>query len=141
MLTLNFLFPPMKKSQLRAKVKRNLSMCLMTVSNHSEIFIFFFQTSKEQQITNTEEASQDTIQSIDDASENSKSSSDMSKVKIEKVKVEKKPDLTSPIEVTDHMEVMVKGKKCLLKVNPDTGQLCAYPLILPGEYSTYVVWY
>lgn len=137
MLTLNFLFHPMKKSQLCSRVKRNLSMCLLTTLKYS----FFFQTSKEQQITNTEEASQDTIQSIDDASENSKSSSDMSKVKIEKVKVEKKPDLTSPIEVTDHMEVMVKGKKCLLKVNPDTGQLCAYPLILPGEYSTYVVWY
>lgn len=46
----------------------------------------------------------------------------------------KKPDLSRPIEVTDHMEVVVNGKKCLLKVNPDTGQLCAYPLITPGVY-------
>lgn len=51
------------------------------------------------------------------------------------VKDEKKPDLTKPIEVTDHMEVVVNGKKCLLKVNPDTGQLCAYPLIPTGKYS------
>ncbi|XP_052807532.1 uncharacterized protein LOC128236602 isoform X2 [Mya arenaria] len=45
----------------------------------------------------------------------------------------KQPDLSHPIEVTDHMEVMVKGRKCMLKVNPDTGQLCAYPLITPGK--------
>lgn len=51
------------------------------------------------------------------------------------VKEEKRPDLTKPIEVTDHMEVVVNGKKCLLKVNPDTGQLCAYPLIPTGKYS------
>lgn len=49
------------------------------------------------------------------------------------VKEEKKPDLSKPIEVTDHMEVVVNGKKCLLKVNPDTGQLCAYPLISAGK--------
>ncbi|KAL4232949.1 hypothetical protein ACF0H5_007637 [Mactra antiquata] len=48
-------------------------------------------------------------------------------------KDKKKPDLTKPIEVTDHMEVVVNGKKCLLKVNPDTGQLCAYPLITSGK--------
>ncbi|XP_060569622.1 zinc finger protein 35-like [Ruditapes philippinarum] len=31
------------------------------------------------------------------------------------------------------MEVVVNGKKCLLKVNPDTGQLCAYPLVSSGK--------
>jgi hypothetical protein len=50
----------------------------------------------------------------------------------------KKPDLTKPIEVTDHMEVVVNGKKCLLKVNPDTGQLCAYPLVSSGKYWFYI---
>ncbi|XP_045196595.2 zinc finger protein 236-like [Mercenaria mercenaria] len=49
------------------------------------------------------------------------------------IKEEKKPDLSKPIEVTDHMEVVVNGKKCLLKVNPDTGQLCAYPLLSTGK--------
>ena len=49
------------------------------------------------------------------------------------IKEVKKPDLTKPIEVTDHMEVVVNGKKCLLKVNPDTGQLCAYPLLASGR--------
>lgn len=51
------------------------------------------------------------------------------------VKEQKKPDLTKPIEVTDHMEVVVNGKKCLLKVNPETGQLCAYPLVSTGKWS------
>ncbi|XP_052260585.1 uncharacterized protein LOC127864763 isoform X2 [Dreissena polymorpha] len=59
----------------------------------------------------------------------STSNSSATKVKVK----EKHPDLSRPIEVTDHMEVMVKGKKCLLKVNPDTGQLCAYPLITTGR--------
>jgi len=49
------------------------------------------------------------------------------------VKSDRQADLSCPIEVTDHMEVMVKGKRCMLKMNPDTGQLCAYPLVLPGK--------
>lgn len=69
-----------------------------------------------------------------ETAETSKTGSSL-KPKQDKVKLEKKPDLTKPIEVTDHMEVMVKGKKCLLQVNPETGQLCAYPLIMPGPSS------
>ncbi|KAL5010896.1 hypothetical protein ScPMuIL_013201 [Solemya velum] len=43
----------------------------------------------------------------------------------------RKPDLSKPIAVTDRTEVMISGKKCILMPNPDTGQLCAYPLLPP----------
>ncbi|KAL3883735.1 hypothetical protein ACJMK2_029970 [Sinanodonta woodiana] len=44
----------------------------------------------------------------------------------------RKPDLSKPIQVDDHTEVIINGKKCILKVNPDSGQLCAYPLLPPA---------
>lgn len=94
---------------------------------------FTYQALGELEVTKNDTTSQDTIESIADNSENSQASTDGPEGKVEKVKAVKKPDMSSPIEVTDHMEVMVKGKKCLLKVNPETGQLCAYPLILSGE--------
>ena len=40
-------------------------------------------------------------------------------------------DLSKPIEVTDSTEIIIKGKKCVLMPNPDTGQLCAYPVVPP----------
>ncbi|KAL8610029.1 hypothetical protein ACOMHN_045427 [Nucella lapillus] len=42
-----------------------------------------------------------------------------------------KPDLNCPIEVTERTEIMIKGKKCVLMHNPDTKQLCAYPILPP----------
>ena len=42
-----------------------------------------------------------------------------------------RPDLSKPIEVQDKMEVVVKGKKCMLAVDPDTGKLTAYPILPP----------
>ena len=47
-----------------------------------------------------------------------------------------RPDLSKPIEVKEEMEVVVKGKKCMLAVDPDTGRLTAYP-ILPPEGKSY----
>ncbi|KAK3595055.1 hypothetical protein CHS0354_002341 [Potamilus streckersoni] len=44
----------------------------------------------------------------------------------------RKPDLSKPIQVDDQTEVIINGKKCILKVDPDTGQLCAYPLLPPA---------
>ncbi|XP_062600748.1 uncharacterized protein LOC134262385 isoform X2 [Saccostrea cucullata] len=41
-------------------------------------------------------------------------------------------DLSKPIEVTNETIVIIDGKKCVLSANPDTGQLCAYP-VLPSE--------
>ncbi|KAK7107938.1 uncharacterized protein [Littorina saxatilis] len=43
-----------------------------------------------------------------------------------------KPDLNCPIEVTERTEVMIRGKKCLLMQNPETKQLCAYPILPPA---------
>lgn len=40
-------------------------------------------------------------------------------------------DLSKPIAVTDTTEIIIKGKKCVLMPNPDTGQLCAYPVVPP----------
>lgn len=48
-------------------------------------------------------------------------------------KDEKKLDLTKPIQVTDQTVVVVNGKKCVLMANPDTGQLCAYPVLPPSD--------
>lgn len=45
--------------------------------------------------------------------------------------IDPKPDLNCPIEVTERTEVMIKGKKCLLMQNPETKQLCAYPILPP----------
>ncbi|PVD29325.1 hypothetical protein C0Q70_11922 [Pomacea canaliculata] len=42
-----------------------------------------------------------------------------------------KPDLNCPIEVTERTQVMINGKKCLLMQNPETKQLCAYPILPP----------
>ncbi|XP_076444934.1 uncharacterized protein LOC143282926 [Babylonia areolata] len=42
-----------------------------------------------------------------------------------------KPDFNCPIEVTERTEVMIKGKKCVLMQNPETKQLCAYPILPP----------
>lgn len=38
-------------------------------------------------------------------------------------------DLSKPINITDSTEIMIKGKKCVLMPHPDTGQLCAYPVV------------
>ena len=59
---------------------------------------------------------------------------------MKKEAVEPQPDLNSPIEVTERTEVMIKGKKCVLLQNPETKQLCAYP-ILPaaGRVSPYLL--
>ena len=38
-------------------------------------------------------------------------------------------DLSKPIEVTNETIVIIDGKKCVLSANPDTGQLCAYPVL------------
>lgn len=40
-------------------------------------------------------------------------------------------DLSKPIEVTNETIVIIDGKKCVLSANPDTGQLCAYPVVTP----------
>lgn len=49
---------------------------------------------------------------------------------------EKKLDLSKPIAVTTHTEVVINGKKCALMVNPGTGELCAYPLLPPpGKFT------
>ncbi|KAK7492030.1 hypothetical protein BaRGS_00016694, partial [Batillaria attramentaria] len=45
--------------------------------------------------------------------------------------VEPKPDFNCPIEVTERTEIMIKGKKCVLMQNPETKQLCAYPILPP----------
>ena len=43
----------------------------------------------------------------------------------------RKPDLTCPIAVTESTEVVINGKKCVMMMNPETGQMCAYPLLPP----------
>lgn len=43
----------------------------------------------------------------------------------------RKPDLTSPIPVTESTEVTINGKKCVMMLNPDSGLMCAYPLLPP----------
>lgn len=48
---------------------------------------------------------------------------------VKKEVVDIQPDLNSPIEVTERTEVMIKGKKCVLMQNPETKQLCAYPIL------------
>ncbi|XP_005097960.1 uncharacterized protein LOC101852766 [Aplysia californica] len=42
--------------------------------------------------------------------------------------VEKEPDLTNPIPLSEQTVITVKGKKCVLAFNQDTQQVCAYPL-------------
>ncbi|CAI9729155.1 XP_029640697.2LOW QUALITY PROTEIN: uncharacterized protein LOC115215614 [Octopus vulgaris] len=43
----------------------------------------------------------------------------------------RKPDLTCPIAVTERTEVVINGKKCVMMLNSETGQMCAYPLLPP----------
>ncbi|XP_046359316.2 uncharacterized protein LOC124137163 [Haliotis rufescens] len=43
----------------------------------------------------------------------------------------RQPDLNSPIMVGDKTEVVIGGKKCVLMMNPETKQICAYPLLPP----------
>lgn len=43
----------------------------------------------------------------------------------------RKPDLSCPIAVTESTEVVINGKKCVMMMNPETGQMCAYPLLPP----------
>ncbi|KAK3097444.1 hypothetical protein FSP39_009689 [Pinctada imbricata] len=43
----------------------------------------------------------------------------------------KKVDLSQPIAVTQETEITLNGKKCILRPNPTTGQLCAYPVLPP----------
>lgn len=45
---------------------------------------------------------------------------------------DKKPDYSEPIEIKENMEISVGSRKCIILPNPDTGQLCAYPLIPIG---------
>ncbi|XP_067675027.1 uncharacterized protein [Haliotis asinina] len=55
-------------------------------------------------------------------------------VKMTKTEVKsppRQPDLNSPIMVGDKTEVVIGGKKCVLMMNPDTKQICAYPLLPP----------
>ncbi|XP_041354784.1 myoneurin-like [Gigantopelta aegis] len=44
---------------------------------------------------------------------------------------ERKPDLSSPITVGDRTEIIINGKKCVLMLNPETNEMCAYPLLPP----------
>ena len=41
----------------------------------------------------------------------------------------KRIDMTQPISVTQETEIMINGKKCILRPHPDTGELFAYPVI------------
>ena len=43
----------------------------------------------------------------------------------------RKPDLSCPIAVRDHTEIIINGKKCVLMLNPETNEMCAYPLLPP----------
>ncbi|XP_046567989.1 uncharacterized protein LOC124276391 [Haliotis rubra] len=55
-------------------------------------------------------------------------------VKMTKTEVKsppRQPDLNSPILVGDKTEVVIGGKKCVLMMNPETKQICAYPLLPP----------
>ncbi|XP_064612166.1 uncharacterized protein LOC135476165 [Liolophura sinensis] len=45
---------------------------------------------------------------------------------------DKKPDYSEPIEIKENMEIFVGSRKCIVLPNPDTGKLCAYPLIPIG---------
>lgn len=47
----------------------------------------------------------------------------------------RKPDLTCPIAVTERTEVVINGKKCVMMLNSETGQMCAYPLLPPEGKS------
>ncbi|XP_064629375.1 uncharacterized protein LOC135488651 isoform X2 [Lineus longissimus] len=47
-----------------------------------------------------------------------------------------KPDLENPIQLSDETIVVVGGKKCFLRCNPDTGEFKAYPVkqeVQPGK--------
>lgn len=54
-------------------------------------------------------------------------------------------DLSKPIDITDSTEIMIKGKKCVLMPHPETGQLCAYPVVSNTNqgkiYISVIVWY
>jgi hypothetical protein len=50
-----------------------------------------------------------------------------------------KPDLENPIQLSEETVVVVGGKKCFLRCNPDTGEFTAYPVkqeIPPGEINS-----
>jgi len=42
------------------------------------------------------------------------------------------PDLSSPIELESETIVTINSKKCVLKIDPETGKLRAYPLKPPA---------
>ncbi|ESO92218.1 hypothetical protein LOTGIDRAFT_162873 [Lottia gigantea] len=89
--------------------------------------------SNENPNANDTETTQDIPNEIEQSStpdENSKES-EKSAVKEIKIKKEPKPDLDCPISVSDRTEVVINGKKCVLLVNPDTKEMCAYPLLPP----------
>ena len=55
----------------------------------------------------------------------------------EAAREKRKLDLKSPIELTSETVVVVGGKKCVLRVDPQTNHLMAYPFQptpIPGEY-------
>lgn len=51
-------------------------------------------------------------------------------------KASPQPDLTQPITLTDETVVVINGKKCVLRVEANSGQLCAFPVQTGTHYCS-----
>ena len=83
----------------------------------------------------TEQAPEMSIQEDNQTTQNEKQTQEQSQEKelVKKEPPAKKLDMSSPITVTPETIVMVKGRKCALRLNPSTNQLVAFPIRPPNS--------